>query len=430
MLYRPSPQIPQPSARAAQICYESSAATIDLSQKQLGSDTVDITWVFLLSLNLALSTILWSISYPEVRRNHPREEVEDLVNTALESLDRCAERWPGTTATSQLYTIFSKACMQSYDVQVKLEKEPFSFSSPPATSEAQSSPEGYAQSTATTPRPLPYLNPPTFGYVFDSSPESMNNYVFDPNYPPPQPTFRSNSIFCNPATDNGGSRRFSYFPPDATHMGEAGPEDPSSHGVPVPDHIPHQLQSPPESFIQSNMPTPRPTLSPSAMALKQTSSVTPISPSPLSAQSNMSPPQKPMIAPQVTQSQPTYAAARMAQPVHHQRPLPPAPTSVSDWFSPPSQFMSPYNFVTSGGYFNEAMAGMSGFGGSPGPGLGLHNITAQLEAGGMQFNYSPGRQGSLSQSQQLELMEDLEKDGVSAMDAYLQDNPMNGRGWY
>lgn len=96
--------------------------------------------------------------------------------------------------------------------------------------------------------------------------------------------------------------------------------------------------------------------------------------------------------------------------------------------------MSPYNFVTSGsGYFNEAMAGMSGFGGSsPGPGgLGLHNITAQLEAGGMQFGYSPGRQGSLSQSQQLELMEDLETDGISAMDAYLQDsNPMNGRGWY
>jgi hypothetical protein len=177
------------------------------------------------------------------------------------------------------------------------------------------------------------------------------------------------------------------------------------------------------------------------MAMKQTSSVTPINPSPLSAQSNMSPPQKPMIAPQVTQpqqqqqqqqqQQPTYAAARMAQPVHHQRPLPPAPTSVSDWFSPPSQFMSPYNFVTSSsGYFNEAMAGISGFGGAPGPGLGLHNITAQLEAGGMQFGYPPARQGSLSQSQQMELMEDLEKDGVSAMDAYLQDNQMNDRGWY
>ncbi|KAM0253298.1 hypothetical protein ACHAQJ_007352 [Trichoderma viride] len=426
----PSPQIPQPSASAAQICYESSAVTIDLAQKQLGSDLVDMTWVFLLSLNWALSTLLWTISYPEVRRNHPREEVEELVNTALESLDRCAERWPGTTVTSQLYTIFAKACVQSYDVQVKLERDQFSFSSPPTTSESQSSPESYSQSNATTPRPLPYLNPPQFGYVFDSSPESMNNYVFDPNYPPPQPTFRSNSIFCNPATDNGG-RRFSYFPPDATHMGETGPEDPSSHQVPVPDHVPHHLQSPPESFLQSNIPTSRPTLSPSAMSIKQNANATPIAPSPLSAQTNMSPPQKPIIAPHVTQAQPTYAAARMAQPVHHQRPLPPAPTSVSDWFSPPSQFMSPYNFVTSGsGYFNEAMAGMSGFGGSPGPGLGLHNITAQLEASGMQFGYSPGRQGSLSQSQQLELMEDLEKDGVSAMDAYLQDTPMNGRGWY
>ncbi|KAL7902112.1 fungal-specific transcription factor domain-containing protein [Trichoderma sp. SZMC 28014] len=432
LLYRPSPQIPKPSAGAAQICYESSATIIDLSHKQFGNDPADMTWVFLLSLNWSLGTLLWAISYNEVRRNHPREEVEKLVNKALESLDRCAERWPGTTVTSQLYTIFAKACMQSYDVPVKLERDHFSFSSPPATSESQSSPESYSHSNATTPRPLPYLNPPQFGFVFDSSPETMNNYVFDPNYPPPQPTFRSNSIFCNPATDNG-SRRFSYFPPDVTHMGEAGSEDPSSHQAQIPDHIPHHLQSPPEIFLQGNIPTSRPGLSPSAMAMKQTPNATPITPSPLATQTNMSPPHKRVIAPQVAQAQPTYAAARMGGQPIHQRPLPPAPTSVSDWFSPPSQFMSPYNFVTSGsGYFNEAMAGMSGFGGgSPGPGgLGLHNITAQLEAGGMQFGYSPGRQGSLSQSQQLELMEDLETDGVSAMDAYLQDNPMNGRGWY
>ncbi|UKZ80916.1 hypothetical protein TrVFT333_008681 [Trichoderma virens FT-333] len=334
MLYRPSPQIPQPSARAAQICYESSAATIDLAQKQIGTDNVDITWVFLLTLNLALSTLLWTISYPEVRRNHPREEVEELVNTALECLDRCAERWPGTTATSQLYTIFSKACMQSYDVQVKLEKEPFSFSSPPATSESHSSPEGYAQSNATTPRPLPYLNPPTFGLIAFGNGDKA---------------------------DIGRHTSFAVAPFSAEQHVTAS----KTHHCAAGDAATANIRGRTDGTASS---------------------------------------------PPATATTSTNVRIGLVRPQ--------------------SQFMSPYNFVTSGGgYFNEAMAGMSGFGGSPGPGLGLHNITAQLEAGGMQFGYSPGRQGSLSQSQQLELMEDLEKDGVSAMDAYLQDNPMNGR-WY
>lgn len=68
------------------------------------------------------------------------------------------------------------------------------------------------------PQQAPYANPPQFNYVFDSPPEQMNNYAFDPNFPPPQPTFRSNSIFCNPASNEPTGRRFSYFPPTSPNQ--------------------------------------------------------------------------------------------------------------------------------------------------------------------------------------------------------------------
>lgn len=431
-MYRPSPQVSQPSPRAALICFESAASAITLSQKHIESGVIDITWVFVLNLNVSVSTLLWTTSYPEVRQTHPREEVESLVNTALECQDRCAERWIGTTATSQLYTIFSKACLQSYDARAPNDLIPaFSFASPPPGSEQQSSPESYAQSTASQ---MPYMNPPQFGYVFDSPPESMNAYAFDPNFPPPQPSFRSNSIFCNPATDNNG-RRFSYFPPDFTQMGEAAPDDPSQH-IAAPDQMPNHLPTPPESLAPGNMSsTPRTTLSPPGMS-HHTPNMSAASPvlTQQSMQKNMSPPRhKPMLS-QVAHGQPpqAYGAPRIANPVPQQRPLPPTPTSMSEWFTPPPQFISPYNFGSMGNsFFNEAMQGGNHFNDGHGPGLGLQNIAASIEASGAPYGYLPGRQGSLSHSQQIELMNVLETEGVGDMEAFLSANVNMGENrWY
>ena len=71
VLYRPSPQVPQPSPRAASICFESSSFVLQQSQKQIESGNVSITWVFLLALNSALNALLWATSYPEVRQGTP-----------------------------------------------------------------------------------------------------------------------------------------------------------------------------------------------------------------------------------------------------------------------------------------------------------------------------------------------------------------------
>jgi len=76
VMYRPSPQVPKPSPQAANICFESAAYVLKQSQKQIEGGNVSITWLFLLTLNAALNAILWSTSYLEVRRQHPKEEVE------------------------------------------------------------------------------------------------------------------------------------------------------------------------------------------------------------------------------------------------------------------------------------------------------------------------------------------------------------------
>ena len=76
-MYRPSPQVSKPSAAAAEICFKSSEYIIDLSRKQINDGSVGITWVFLLVVNMALNTLLWTTSYPEVRQFHTKEEAED-----------------------------------------------------------------------------------------------------------------------------------------------------------------------------------------------------------------------------------------------------------------------------------------------------------------------------------------------------------------
>jgi hypothetical protein len=230
-LYRPSPQVPKPTPKAALRCYDSAAYIINLSSKQVEKAAIDITWVFLLTLYMALNTILWTMSYSEVRQAHVKDEVEELVNVALDIIEQCSERWPGTASASQLYGVLAKACMQGYES--KEDRIPNTlFSTPPSFGEV-SSPSASASDSAATSEPMPTgpssqpqaapptvaFEPPQFGYVFDATPDQMKvNFSFDQEPPPFQnapPAFRSNSIFAAPASDSQG-RRFSFFPPEFT----------------------------------------------------------------------------------------------------------------------------------------------------------------------------------------------------------------------
>lgn len=436
-MYRPSPQIPQPSSRAAEICYESSAYIIDMTKKSLDSGAVDATWVFLVSLTTALNTLLWSTSYEEVRQSHSREEAEEYVNKTLDSLDRCAERWPGTASASEMYAIFSKACLQSYDMAAG--KPMFSFASPSSTGDQQASPPQVPVSAA-DPSQVPFMNPPHFGYVFDSPPESMNTYTFDPNFPPPQPTFRSNSIFCNPTSTDSHGRRFSYFPPDFSQPTENTQEDPAGNSIKSeqdftsPSQMSSHLPTPPESIPPSNLSnaTPSVTFSPTLLP-EQVTGLSDVSAGPMSMplQAASTPPQKHMI-PKADPSQqdPTFTIApQVTQPTIQQRPLP----TTTDWFSPLPPFVSPYSMgpSMSNNFFNEAMSGAGGFGEVPRTGMNMGNMNMRQDMG-PPYGFNQARQGSLTQSQQLELMNMLETEGMGDLDNFLNTgNAMTADGrWY
>lgn len=114
-LYRPSPQIPRPSARAAVLCYDACEYNIYMTRKQIETKSVDVTWIFTQAIFMAVNVMLWSLSYSEVRANHSRDEVERHLLVALESIELASERWPGVASALQLYHNLIGACMKIYD---------------------------------------------------------------------------------------------------------------------------------------------------------------------------------------------------------------------------------------------------------------------------------------------------------------------------
>jgi hypothetical protein len=442
---------------------------------------MDITWVFLLTLYMALNTILWAISYPDVREAHPREKLEDLVNSATDIIDRCSDRWPGTEAASQLYSVFAKACLQSYDAKGD-ERQPHSFSSPPLQGE-----NGLPISEQ-GPHGVPTFNPPQFGNVFDSTPEDMSTgFNFDLAS---HPSFRSNSIFHNPGTDSHG-RRFSYFPPEFPQPDDTMPlaakaqeqqapapalmttpflsKPPPAAGM--PQHFADQTSPTTVTPISTSMPTNSlvASLNTSHNGLKNESPTSPHPHTPIGT--HLVQPgrikDEPGMSPHVT---PTFV-------VHHASPHPPptagprpVPSSMPDWFNAPPAFISPYAFSggmpgafwgdqPSPGSVTGGPAPFSGFGptfagnapGQPPNGAFVRQPAGpaptsagpphqqphqqQQQPRGMNpagftgypppmpqfhhFNFAPERSGSLSVEQQVELMDVLESEGIGEIDAFL-----------
>ncbi|KAI0126064.1 fungal-specific transcription factor domain-containing protein [Xylariales sp. AK1849] len=399
-LHRPSPQVPKPSPNSAKKCFASAAFVINISSKQMMAAAVDITWIFLLTLYMAVNTILWSVaSYPEIRATHTRDEVQELINISLDIIDQCAERWPGTAAASELYATFAKACLQSYEARHTPVLSTSSTLGTPLSQPDISSPS-ISEVSSPTPTskaggPTPIFNRPQFGYVFDTAPEQV---TFDDPFLP-HPTFRSNSIFANPASNEPSvGRRFSYFPPDVIQSTDHLVDDATPPGTDAAVSPP--LLSPP-----NHHPTPPDLFTPGA--------VTPLMNTPLVPPSTMTTPnlkyESPMLQHQSRPPLPPPSFTIPLPPQHQnqgQRPLPP-PTTVTDWFSPPPPFISPYAF-----------GGMSGgnLWNNPANANGLD----VMEMPDAPFNgLPPERQGSLSQAQQTELMGVLENEGMTDIDTYL-----------
>ncbi|KAH8724837.1 fungal-specific transcription factor domain-containing protein [Phaeosphaeriaceae sp. PMI808] len=114
-IYRPSPQVPRPSVQAAIRCYDACQYNIYMTQKQIETKSIDMTWIFVQSIFMCINTILWTLSYSDVRRVHSRSEVESHLNVALESINLSSERWPGVASAMALYYNLIEACMRIYD---------------------------------------------------------------------------------------------------------------------------------------------------------------------------------------------------------------------------------------------------------------------------------------------------------------------------
>lgn len=414
-LHRPSPQVPKPSTRSASKCFDSAVFIINISSKQMMAAAVDITWVFVFTLYMALNTILWSVAAcPDVRATHSREEVEELVNVALDILDQCAERWPGISAASELYSTFSKACLLSYESRHTPVLSNSSTFGTPSSQQDTNSPSTSENSSATTmsrqapTNGAPAFNPPQFGYVFDTAPEPVN---FDNPFNG-QPTFRSNSIFHNPAPSDPPGRRFSYFPPDFTQsnenllLEESTPPESDTNASPPLMSPPNHLPTPPESIPPGAGATPimsTPMLPTSAMTTPS-----------LAHRSPVDIPQSHALRQPQQQRNPTFTIPPL--PTNHhpqgQRPLP-QPATVNDWFNPPPPFISPYTF---GGMNNDFWAPSNNPNGLGV--MGLHDT--------QMHNMPPERQGSLSHAQQVELMGVLENEGMTDIDTYLSLGGMGG----
>lgn len=126
-LYRPSPQVPRPSTRAAFKCYDACQYNILMHREQMRRGNVETTWIFVQSIFMAVNTILWTLSYEEVRKVHPRSEVQGYLDVGLESISLSAERWPGAASAHDLYVNLIEAVMKIFekdgDVIISLESQ-------------------------------------------------------------------------------------------------------------------------------------------------------------------------------------------------------------------------------------------------------------------------------------------------------------------
>jgi hypothetical protein len=194
-LFRPSPQVPRPSFRAAAQCYEACEYNIYMQRRQIETGTVDLTWIFTQSIFMAINTILWTLSYSEIRRTHSREDVEHHLSVALEAIQLASERWPGVASAHELYRNLIGACMKIYDKDGDI---PISAGSPSESASVTSSAtDGINRSRTTSPATVSTtsLNTPSdrsqppFGYI------SPQQSIFSPHQstgssyqssPPPQ----------------------------------------------------------------------------------------------------------------------------------------------------------------------------------------------------------------------------------------------------
>ena len=114
-MFRPSPQCPRPSLNAARRCYPACKSNIYMHRDQIKNGNVDMTWIFTQAMFMTINTILWTLSYEPIRSEHPRSEVQEDLEIALDCIRIASDRWPGVASALELYNTLIAAIMRIYD---------------------------------------------------------------------------------------------------------------------------------------------------------------------------------------------------------------------------------------------------------------------------------------------------------------------------
>ncbi|KAL9613413.1 MAG: hypothetical protein Q9167_002061 [Letrouitia subvulpina] len=148
MLFRPSPEQPEPPLTAARKCFDAAVFNIQMHRKQISTKSVDLTWIFTQSLFMVLNTLLWTLSFPDIRNEHPKEEVEIYLQSAQEGILLASKQWPGVESAMELYSSFILLCLKAYDLPDEI---PCSESSVSEESSSAFSSWNYSQRLVSTP---------------------------------------------------------------------------------------------------------------------------------------------------------------------------------------------------------------------------------------------------------------------------------------
>ncbi|TKX22298.1 fungal specific transcription factor domain-containing protein 45 [Elsinoe australis] len=251
-LYRPSPQIPRPSLTGAMKCFDAAKYNIYMTREQIRRKNVDLTWIFTQAIFMAINTMLWSLSYEQVRKQNPRGEVQQILATGMENILIAVDRWPGVASAHALYTHIIDATLKIYDKDGDV---PISTGTPSdAPSPLAASTDSVSRSRTTSPAFIPPQGTPDqtppFGYFHH--PAKRNDMSQAPSIPQ-HLGMTSSPITSSPSQIPTSTPSSSSYPYTNTGSPESVKSAPHSNGRPssqeITPNIPqNQFQPLPNDF--------------------------------------------------------------------------------------------------------------------------------------------------------------------------------------
>lgn len=125
-----------------------------MHREQMITGSVDVTWIFTQSLFMAFNTVLWSLSYPEIRKEHPVEEVQGYLDMAFEVIVFSVDRWPGVLSALLLYKRLVAACLKAYATEESFVVHSPSSHPTPTSSQGLMTPPAMSSPSSTTGAPF------------------------------------------------------------------------------------------------------------------------------------------------------------------------------------------------------------------------------------------------------------------------------------